>query len=118
MNLPSIYLFTAVLLSACAHHPAEWPIAFLGDSAPTSAATKTIVVQPETKWVNVTGGEIVAFAVGDKRFAWAFNVAAGVKSFDLRRVAPPGTLDRPVETYVAPDPRYIGGDGDSHDGGG
>lgn len=100
-----------VLLCACAYQYAEPPIAFLGDSAPLTAATKTIVIRPDSKWVNVTGGDTVKFVVGDKAFAWAFNVASSVRSFDLRRVAPSGMLDHQVQAYVAPDPRYIGADG-------
>lgn len=100
-----------VLLCACAYRYAEPPIAFLGDAAPLAAATKTMAIRPDTKWVNVTGGDTVKFVVGDKAFAWAFNVASTVRSFDLRRVAPTGMLDHQVEAYVAPDPRYLGGDG-------
>lgn len=83
----------------------------LGDPAPPSAATRTIVITPDTKWVNVTGGNIVKFIVGDKTFTWNFNVAQTISSFDLSQVAPPGTLNRKVVAYVAPDPRYIGNGG-------
>ena len=102
--------FIAVaLLSACAYQPAERPISFLGDPAPVNMATATIVIHPNTKWVNVTGGDTVKFVTGDKAFAWAFNVATSVRSFDLSRVAPPGMLDHSVIAYVSPDPKYIGG---------
>lgn len=76
-----------------------------------SAAEKTIEILPETRWVNVTGGEHIRFVIGDRAFGWAFNVAIGVSSFDLRQVAPPGILNRPVIAYVTPDPKYIGGNG-------
>lgn len=99
------------LLSACAHRNIEHPVSFLGDPAPVAIATETIVIRPDTKWVNVTGGDTIRFVVGDKDFAWAFNVAGSVMSFDLNRVAPPGVLDHRVVAYIAPDPRYIGGDG-------
>ncbi|WP_420476255.1 CzcE family metal-binding protein [Noviherbaspirillum sp. ST9] len=102
-----------VVISACAHLSAEPPVKMLGDPAPDTAATQTIEIRSDTKWVNVTGGDIVKFVVGGKSFAWAFNVGTGVSRFDLSRVAPPGVLDRPVFVYLAPDPRYIGGgDGD------
>lgn len=105
----------AVLLPACAFSGREVPASFLGDPAPPEAATETIVIHPDTRWVNVTGGDTVRFVVGDKAFAWVFNVATGVEAFDLARVAPPGILNRRVDAYVAPDPRYIGGDGDRSD---
>lgn len=98
------------LLPACAI-TTEPPLDFLGDPAPVSAATSTMVIGPETKWVNVTGGDTVRFNVGEKSFAWTFNVARGINAFDLRRVAPPGVLGQRIDAYVAPDPRYIGGDG-------
>lgn len=104
-----------LLLSACAYQNSERPIALLGDPAPPAAATKSILIQPDTKWVNVTGGDIVKFVVGEKTFAWAFNVASNVDAFELNRVAPPGILDHRVVAYVAPDPRYIGGDGKDND---
>lgn len=107
---------TAVFLSACAHPSPEQMTALFGDPAPVTAATQTITIQPGTRWVNVTGGDTVKFVVGDKAFAWTFNVARTVNSFDLSRVAPPGVLDHPVEAYVAPDPRYYGAD--SFDSGG
>lgn len=83
----------------------------LGESAPAAAATRTIAIEPTTRWVNVTGGEIILFTVGDRSFAWSFSVPTNVSSFSLNRIAPPGLLAREVIAYVAPDPRYIGGDG-------
>ncbi len=112
MKLPAIHIAAAALLSACGHLNSEVPTSFLGDPAPVEAASATIVIHPDTKWVNVTGGDIVRFDVDGKSFAWAFNVAAGVSNFDLARVAPPGILTRPLQAYVAPDPKYMGGNGD------
>jgi hypothetical protein len=96
-----------VLLTACASRPVVTPrIDLLGDPAPPSAATHTIAIKPDTRWVNVTGGDTVRFVVGDKAFAWNFTVAPTVSSFALNQVAPPGVLGREVVVYVAPDPRY------------
>ena len=106
----------AVLLAGCAHGTPDWPVALLGDPVPVGAAMQSIVIRPDTQWVNVTGGDVVRFDVGGKSFAWAFNVASVVSSFDLNRVAPPGVLGRPVAVYVSPDPRYIGGDGKDFEG--
>jgi Heavy-metal resistance protein CzcE len=110
---PMKTMFTVLTISAllfgCAWRPAEVPVSLLGQPIPPAAAQKTIVIRPDTRWVNVTGGDTVRFLVGDKAFGWGFDVAAGVKAVDLERVAPPGMLDHPVVAYVAPDPRYIGG---------
>jgi hypothetical protein len=102
-------LLVSALVSGCGTEPR---IDFLGAPGTAAAATQTIVITPSTKSVNVTGGDIVNFIVGDKSFAWAFNVASSVSSFDLNRVAPPGMLEREVRAYVARDPKYMGGGGE------
>lgn len=96
------------MLSACTDPFAETPVALLGDPIPLTAAERTIEILPETKWVNVVGGENIKFVVGDQSFAWSFNVASSVSSFDLQRVAPPGMLDRPMIAYIETDPKYRG----------
>lgn len=102
------------LLASCASPSAFSPRPdLLGDPAPPEAATQTIVIAPDTRWVNVTGGDTVQFIVGDKAFAWSFSGPQSVSSFALNQVAPPGILNREVVAYVAPDPRYIGSGGDS-----
>lgn len=78
----------------------------LGDPVPSHAAMRTVAITPDTKWVNVTGGETINFVVGDQSFAWSFNVARTVSSFALNQIAPPGLLGREVRVYVEPDPRY------------
>ncbi|HEY0845867.1 MAG TPA: CzcE family metal-binding protein [Noviherbaspirillum sp.] len=110
MNKSLPAAIVVVLLSACSTFGTEPPVSFLGDPAPVSAATGNIVIGPDTTWVNVTGGDTIRFEVDGKSFAWTFNVARGISRFDLSRVAPPGVLNRRVDAYVAPDPRYIGGD--------
>jgi hypothetical protein len=68
-------------------------------------ATRTIFIKPETNYVNVTGGEVIRFEVGNKSFVWNFNGQRS--SFDLARVAPPSLLDHKVTAYVAPNPMYL-----------
>jgi len=63
-----------------------------------------IVIKPETRYVNVTGGEVIRFEVGNKSFVWNFNGQRS--SFDLARVAPTAVLDHKVTAYVAPNPMY------------
>ena len=81
----------------------------LGDSAPATAASRTIAITPDTKYVNVEGGQIVTFDVGGKTFTWDFDGAEDVTSFELNQVAPPDMLDHPVKAYVSPNPLFIGG---------
>ena len=40
----------------------------LGDSVSLNTAQRTILITPDTKYVNVTGGEIVKFVSGEKSF--------------------------------------------------
>jgi hypothetical protein len=96
------------LLAACATRSSY--VDLYGEPADPAAAQRTIVILPETRYVNVEGGQVVRFVTGDKEFAWNFFVAKSVSSFELNEVAPPGILAHTVRAYVSPDPRYIGGD--------
>ena len=95
------------LLAGCASAPR---LELYGTPAPSGAAQRTIVITPETRWVNVEGGEVINFVVGDKMFAWDFYVGFTVNHFDLNLVAPPGILQQRVTAYISPDPRYRGVD--------
>ncbi|GAC1327871.1 MAG: hypothetical protein NVSMB28_24670 [Collimonas sp.] len=110
--IPTIVATT--LCAACSLPPR---IDLLGDPAVVTAATRTIVIAPDTSYVNVTGGEIIKFVVGDKAFAWNFDGADYIDKFDLNQTAPPGILDHRVTAYVAANPLYAGGgDGGRHGG--
>lgn len=84
----------------------EPPLHLLGMGAQVGGGSRTIVIGPNTQHVNVEGGEIIDFIVDGKRFAWHFFVPDTIPAFDLKRVAPPGMLDRSVMAYLSPDPRY------------
>jgi len=79
-----------------------------GSPVPPGSGNRTISITPDTRHVNIEGGEIINFTVGDKTFSWSFFVASHIRSFDLNQVAPPGMLDHKVTAYIAPDPRYWG----------
>jgi len=87
---------------------AATPVDLLGETAPATAANRTIAITPDTKYVNVEGGQTVRFDVGGKTFAWDFDGAETVQSFDLEQIAPPGLLDHAVTAYVSPNPMYMG----------
>lgn len=108
----------AMALCACAPMDYGTRMDLLGEPAPLSAATRAIVITPTTHYVNVTGGEIVKFVVGDKAFAWNFD-SEFAPAFALNLAAPPGMLDHKVMAYVAPNPLYSGdGDHGGRHGGG
>lgn len=100
-------LTLALLCSACSTPPGMSGNSRWGDPAPATAGTRTIVITPDTHYVNVVGGDVIRFVDGDKSFAWAFDGWCGYQ-FDLARVAPHGVLDHSVIAYVDPDPYYCG----------
>lgn len=94
-------------LAGCASNVT--PVELYGMPAPAAAAERTIVITPQTRYVNVEGGQIVRFLVGGKEFTWNFFIGRKSDAFDLNEVAPPGILTHRVRAYVSPDPRYING---------
>lgn len=103
----SLATLLVATLAACAGASggADYPLDFLGVAAAPQAAQRTIVITPQTRWVNVEGGEVIRFVAGNQQFAWNFDGPAD--AVDLKRVAPPGTLDHTVTAYVAPNPLYL-----------
>lgn len=99
-------LLTSILLASCATRTNYLDL--YGQEIPASAHTSKVVsIGPGTRHVNVQGGDSVRFIVGDKVFAWHFNVARTINSFDLREVAPTGVLNHAVIAHVSPDPKYL-----------
>ena len=82
--------------------------ALLGDPAPAPVATRTVHITPDTKYVNINGGEIVNFIAGDKSFAWSFNASQYPSAFDLKAIAPSGWVSQPIVAYIAPNPINLG----------
>jgi len=70
-----------------------------GEPANLSLAERTIVVTPQTKYINVTRGEVVKIKVGSTEFAWDFDGLA--RPFELNKIAPEGALDHSVRVYIA-----------------
>ncbi len=103
--LPAIV--AVCLLASCASRPdLSARVDLLGDPAPLAAATRTVVIAPDTRSVDVTGGDTVKFIVGDQAFAWHFSGAQSISAIHLHWVAPAGIVGRDVVVHVAPDPLY------------
>ena len=99
-------LLLAAALAGCA--PRGSYVDLYGQPAPAQAyADQVIQVGPQTRHVNVVGGQVVRFVRGERSFTWHFLVARTVNAFDLTEVAPAGFFDGPVIAYVEPDPRYM-----------
>lgn len=108
MNPKQLITIVTMLTASASTFAGSLPrIDLLGDPIPVSAATRTIVITPATKYVNVTGGETVRFIAGDKSFAWNFDGSIMVSSFKLNRTAPESMLDHTVIAYIAPNPLYM-----------
>jgi len=73
-------------------------------------ADRTIVVTPDTKYINVRHGEIVNLKLGSEEMAWNFDGLA--QPFDLSKIAPEGSLDHKVQVYVETEGQRDGGFGD------
>lgn len=104
--LPPLALAAAALLSAPASQAAALRD-LLGEPAPLAAATRTVTIDPGTRYVNVTSGEVVRFVVGDKQFAWSFDTSIGDRAFDLNEIAPRGVVGQSVKTYLLRDPNDV-----------
>lgn len=109
MKPKSLFLSTlAIALSAASLYSMAANLApkLLGETVPTTAATRTIVINPNTRFVRVQSGETVKFVVGGQEFGWQFDGPEG--PFDLGQIAPAGLVDHPVRGYVDPNPLYQG----------
>lgn len=61
---------------------------------------RSVVIDDNTKLINVTGGETIRFLVDGKSFAWIFD--KDDQGVDLKKIAPQGMLgDRSIKVYVA-----------------
>lgn len=92
-----------------ASHPSVSPS--LGTPIHDGSAYRTIVIDSNTRWVNVMEDQRVEFLVntanGKQRFSWQFDTTHS--TFDLTKVAPAGIFDnRTITAYVEPDPDGYG----------
>lgn len=72
------------------------------------AAERTITVKPATRYVNVTDGETVKFAVDGKEFSWHFRTWPSAEQIALDKLAPKEIRASGVMVYVARNPLYFG----------
>lgn len=79
-----------------------------GAPAANTAAQRTITVKPTTRYINVTDGETVKFAVDGKEFSWHFSSWPSAEQIALEKLAPKDTMASGVTVYVARNPLYYG----------
>lgn len=74
---------------------------YYGSTAAVKTADRTIVIKPNTRWVNVKNGETVTFASGDQNFTFHFDTYPQTQVVKLDAIAPAGVNVAPVRVYVA-----------------
>jgi hypothetical protein len=75
---------------------------WIGQLVHTDNADRTIVIEPGTRYVNVSQGEKVKFVANGQEYVIDFN---GVdRNTDLRSLLPAGAVDREIITYVGQSP--------------
>ena len=70
---------------------------------------RVIEVTPQTRWINVTQGEIVTLKVGDKAVPLQVNTYPNVQAVPLSKLAPEAAVARTVTVYIAPGQGYQAG---------
>lgn len=88
---------TASDVASAKHNRADYGV-------PAKHAHRTIVVDDNTRHVNVINGESVQFDVKGQRFTFAFNNWPNKDVVDLSVLAPEGVTTPNVRVYIAPDP--------------
>jgi hypothetical protein len=73
---------------------------YYGEAASPAAAVRTVVVGPNTRWVNVDQGENVKIVANGQEFAWHFN--GTLPTFNLKQIVPQGAIAQDVSVYIAP----------------
>ncbi|HEY4318022.1 MAG TPA: CzcE family metal-binding protein, partial [Herbaspirillum sp.] len=95
---------SAALLAGCAGiHDKGDRTDLWGTPTTAAAATKTIVITPDTRFVNLVGGDVVRFVVGDQSFTWSFDGIYFPAAVDISKISN-GLLHRPVMAYVEGNP--------------
>ena len=100
--------FSALALAPAvyAHNGPHEAMRNLGTTAPIAAATRTVTIAPQTRYVNVNQGDVVKFEVDGKVFAWQFDTDRPQGWLDLSLFAPKGTNTHKVEVFVGSNPLY------------
>lgn len=98
---------TALMSAAQAAGPSGMAADY-GSQVPATFAARTIVINSDTKWVNVENGETVQFSIGGQSFTWNVSTFPGATSFDLSKIAPAGVKLSNIRVYVAANPLYHG----------
>jgi hypothetical protein len=78
------------------------------DTGAAANQGRTVKIDANTRYVNVTDGDTVRFVSGGKSFTFTFNAWNNVDSVDLAALAPAGVSVPKVRVYIAQNPLYVG----------
>jgi hypothetical protein len=103
----AIVVVTAALtpITALAHQKHSQIDPALGAQAPISAATRTVEVTANTRYVRVNQGDVVRLQVNGKTVGWQFDTL-GTRSFDLSAIVPEAIDQGHTRVYVDQNPLY------------
>lgn len=79
-----------------------------GSPAAESAAGRTIVLQPDTRHINVTRGETITIVRAGQRFSWHLDTDSHLTVFALATIAPKDMAVDGIKVYVAGNPLHAG----------
>ena len=93
-------VFSIALLAASLSTQADTNANRNGEASDRITANRTVVIGPNTRWVNVAQDEVVTFVSGREQFSWHFDGTAPRVS--LQQIAPSSfNQSRDVYVYVA-----------------
>lgn len=90
--------FTTLLVASASAHALTSADLYGGAPAGPTGVERTIVIDGNTKYVNVVRGEIADLIIKGKSINWEFDGTQDV--FPLNDALPAGTLDHTVMVYV------------------
>lgn len=113
--IPALLLL-APALAWSAPAPASAPVAtptsaaaLFGDAARADTVSRTVTIDPGTRYVTVASGESVAIRVGDQTVNWTFLQALNGATMPLRVLMPGVRQARDIYIHVAPSDVYSAG---------
>ena len=107
-TIAAISLLTVLFSGVASANSLSNTAADFGNRVQAQSSDRTIVINADTKYVNVVDGETVQFSVNGQTFAFNFNTVLGETVCDLSKIVPEGVQVRSVRVFVAANPLYHG----------
>lgn len=95
----AIFITTVAQLSSAADGGSSY--AGYGALVENVAAGRKIIVEQNTRWINVKNDEIVTFVVGEQSFTYQVKANTNTQSFSFGEIAPTGISVPQILVYVS-----------------